>query len=88
MVGRASVPTTALLLAAALVPGACGYKGQVTRIEPAGMERAALKEARAAEAAAIAGALNPSPEQRPVRIDDITIRLEDRRDDPFNLPPE
>ncbi len=79
---KVALPLLALLLAG------CGYKGQLSAIDPAAMDKAALKTAREAEKASVTRALTPTPEQRPVRVDDVVIRLEERRDDPFNLPPE
>ena len=76
------------LLLFALALAGCGYRGPLSRIDPAGMERDELREARAQEKAQLDRALAYTPEQRPVRVDDITIRLEERTDDPFNLPPE
>lgn len=67
---------------------ACGYRGQLTRIEPAGLDREALQAARKQEAERVAARLLPDPEHRPVRVDDISVRLEARQDDPFDLPPE
>lgn len=76
------------LLGLLLLLAGCGYKGPLTRIEPGALPPAELKEARAAERLAMEAGLKPTAEQRPVRVDDISIRLEDRPDDPFNLPPE
>lgn len=77
-----------LFLPALLLLSACGYKGSLTRVDPAGQDRDALQEARAQERARVERALTPTPEQRPVRVDDISIRLQERADDPFDLPPE
>lgn len=79
---RRMVPALLLLLSA------CGYKGPLTRVDPDGMDRAALEEVRAVERVRVEQALTPTPEQRPVRVDDISIRLEERSDDPFDLPPD
>ena len=76
----------ALTLALALLAG-CGYRAPLTRLDPA-MKGEARKEARAAEKAAITRGLTVGAEARPVRVDDLTVRLEERADDPFNLPPE
>ncbi len=73
---------------ALLLVAACGYKGSLSRIDPAGMEREELREARAEERDEVAQALAPVATHRPVRVDDISIRLEERADDPFDLPPE
>lgn len=75
-------------LIAALLLAGCGYKGQMSRIDSKGLSSEELRQARAAEKADIDQALAPSPEYRPVRVDDVTIRLEERADDPFNLPPD
>ena len=77
-----------LALPLLLLLAGCGYKGQLSAIDPASMDKEALKIAREAEKASVTQALTPTAEQRPVRVDDVVIRLEDRRDDPFNLPPE
>jgi predicted small lipoprotein YifL len=76
------------LLALAVALAGCGHKGPISRIDPAGKTRAELREARAAEQQALKAALAPRAEHRPIRVDDLTIRLEDRADDPFSLPPE
>ena len=77
----------AVAILALLALAGCGYRAPLTRLDPAlkGEER---KEARAAEKAAIARGLTVSAETRPIRVDDLTVKLEERSDDPFNLPPE
>jgi hypothetical protein len=68
----------------------CGYKGAVTRLEPPdpALTREALAAARAAERQAVAAGLTPAAEARPVRVDDLQVKLDVRPDDAFSLPPE
>lgn len=78
-----------VLLAALLLSG-CGYKGALTRLEPPdpALTREQQKEARAAEKRMVAEGLTVAADARPLRVDDLTVKLEVRRDDPFSLPPE
>ena len=80
----AAVSVAALLLAG------CGYKGAVTRLEPPdpALSRSEQKAARAAERERVEAGLTVPASARPLRVDDLTVRLEVRRDDPFSLPPE
>ena len=75
-----------LTTAFALLAG-CGYRAPLTRLDPA-LQGEARKKARTAEKEAIARGLTVGAEARPVRVDDLTVRLEERPADPFNLPPE
>ncbi len=77
------------ILAAILLAG-CGYKGPVTRLEPPdpALSKEQQKEARATEKEMVARGLTVPANARPIRVDDLTVRLNVRRDDPFSLPPE
>lgn len=79
-----------LALLAGLLLAGCGYKGAVTRLEPPdpALTKEQQKAARTEEKARVTAGLTLSPEARPVRVDDLAVRLEVRRDDPFSLPPE
>lgn len=76
-----------IALLALLALAGCGYRAPLTRLDPAlkGDER---KAAREAEKAGIARGLTVAAETRPIRVDDLTVKLEERSADPFNLPPE
>ncbi|WP_199554575.1 lipoprotein [Sandaracinobacteroides hominis] len=78
------------LLAGTLLLAGCGYKGPVTRLEPPdpALTKEQQKGARAVEKERVAAGLTVPAEARPIRVDDLTVRLEVRRDDPFSLPPE
>ncbi len=79
-----------LLLGAGLVIAGCGYKGAVTRLEPPdpALSREEQKAARAAERRKVEAGLTVPAAARPIRVDELTVKLEVRRDDPFSLPPE
>lgn len=79
----------ALLLAAFLLAG-CGYKGPVTRLDPPPPEVSGdeLRAAKKAEGKVVAHGLRVPAFARPVRVDELTVKLDVRRDDPFSLPPE
>lgn len=81
---RAVLPMAALLLAA------CGYRAPMTRLEPPNpaLTPAEQKAARAAERDLVASGLEVPADARPQRVDDLTVKLDMRRDDPFSLPPE
>jgi predicted small lipoprotein YifL len=81
---------TAPLLAAVLLVAGCGYKGPLTRLDPADRTRPKEERAavRAAERAETEAGLRVAADARPVRVDDLTVKLEARGDDPFRLPPE
>lgn len=80
-------PAVALLL---LALAGCGYKGAVTRLEPPdpSLSREALAAARAAERRTVADGLTPAADARPVRVDDLQVKLDVRPDDAFSLPPD
>jgi predicted small lipoprotein YifL len=69
---------------------ACGYKGPLTRLDPADatMTKDARTAARDAERAQVEAGLIVPADARPVRVDELTVKLEARPDDLFNLPPE
>jgi predicted small lipoprotein YifL len=79
----------ALLLAGLLLAG-CGYKGPVTRLEPPdpALTREQQKEAKAAETRRVREGLIVPAEARPIRIDEINVKLGIRAEDLFALPPE
>lgn len=79
-----------LLPLALLALSACGYKSAVTRLEPPdpALTRAEQQAARAAERAQVQAGLTVPADARPQRVDDLTVKLDVRRDDPFSLPPE
>lgn len=79
-----------LLLGMALMATACGYKGAVTRLEPPdpALTREEQKAARAEERRMVDAGLTVPAAARPIRVDELTVKLEVRRDDPFSLPPE
>jgi predicted small lipoprotein YifL len=79
----------AILLVALLLAG-CGYKGPVTRLEPPdpALSRDEQRAARTDEQRRVAAGLTLPAQARPVRVDDLTVQLDVRRDDPFSLPPE
>ncbi|PZU49946.1 MAG: hypothetical protein DI568_04835 [Sphingomonas sp.] len=78
------------ILIAALLLSGCGYKGALTRLEPPdpALTREQQKEARTAEKRMVTQGLTVAADARPLRVDDLTVKLEVRRDDPFSLPPE
>ena len=73
-----------------LLLAGCGYKGPLTRTPPdaPGMSREDIKRARAAEKVMTEAGLTLPPQAQPVRVDDLTVKLDQRELDPFNLPPE
>lgn len=81
---RKAIPLLLLALAG------CGYKGDITRIDMnrTDVPKAKLKEMKEAEGEAARDALTLSPQERPVRVDDIVTRPSERPDDMFNLPPK
>jgi hypothetical protein len=81
---------TRLAPALLLLAAACGYKGPVTRLEPPdpALSREALAKAREAERAEVAAGLTPAADARPVRVDDLQVKLDVRPEDSFSLPPE
>lgn len=79
----------ALLAIGLLATAACGYKGPVSRIDPddRSIGRTERQALRAAEKAEVEAGLAIPAEARPVRVDDLQLRLEERPADPFSLPP-
>jgi len=79
-----------LLVITGVALAGCGYKAPVTRLLPPDPaltkeeQRAAVTEERKRVEA---GLILPA-DSRPVRVDDLTVRLEVRPDDLFSLPPE
>ena len=80
----------ALLALSLLMLSACGYKSAVTRLQPPdpALTKDEQKAARAAEREQVAAGLTVPAAARPQRVDDLTVKLDVRRDDPFSLPPE
>lgn len=78
------------LLGVGLALAGCGYKGAVTRLEPPdpALTREEQKAARTAERRKVEAGLTVPAAARPIRVDELTVKLEVRRDDPFSLPPE
>ncbi|MGL6042699.1 MAG: lipoprotein [Sandaracinobacteroides sp.] len=79
-----SAPVLLLLLAG------CGYKGALTRLEPPdpALSKPEQKAARTQEKRRVADGLAVPAAVRPVRVDELTVKLGVRPDDAFNLPPE
>jgi hypothetical protein len=77
-----------VLLAALL--GACGYKGAVSRLVPPdpALSKAEQRDARTEEKRRVAAGLTVPAAARPVRVDELTVKLGVRGDDAFSLPPE
>jgi|GEM_PF-3522142 len=81
---------TAMLIAAGVALAGCGYKAPVTRLLPPDPaltkdeQRDALEQERRRTQAGLTLPANA----RPVRVDELTVRLEVRPDDLFSLPPE
>lgn len=77
------------ILLAGLMAG-CGYRGALTRLEPPdpALTREQQAAARTAERRMVEAGLTVPADARPVRVDELTVKLEVRRDDPFSLPPE
>ena len=79
-----------LLPVALLALAGCGYKSAMTRLEPPdpALTKDQQKAARAAERTQVEQGLKIPAPARPQRVDDLTVKLDVRRDDPFSLPPE
>ncbi len=79
-----------LIALAAIAVVGCGYKGDLTRLEPPdpALSREERRAARADEQRTIRQRLRPAADTRPLRIDDLAVKLEERPDDSFALPPE
>ncbi len=75
---------------ALLALSACGYKSAMTRLEPPdpALTKAQQTAARAAERKQVEQGLAVPAGARPQRVDDLTVKLDVRLDDPFSLPPE
>ena len=78
-----------LLPLALLALSACGYKSAMTRLEPPdpALTKEQQQAARAAERAQVQAGLRIPADTRPQRVDDLTVKLDVRYDDPFSLPP-
>ena len=78
------------LLAAGLVLAGCGYKAPVTRLLPPdpALSKEQQANAVAAERKRVEAGLILPADARPVRVDDLTVKLEERTDDLFSLPPD
>ena len=73
-----------------LALSACGYKSAVTRLQPPNpaLTKDQQAVARATERAQVEAGLRIPADARPQRVDDLTVKLDVRLDDPFSLPPE
>ncbi len=82
--GRAVWP----LLAATLL-ASCGYKAASTRLQPPdpSLTKAEQQQARADERRRVEAGLAIPAGARPQRVDDLSVQLDSREDDPFALPP-
>jgi hypothetical protein len=72
------------LVAAALLLVGCGSRDP---LRPRSAQETPVKPATAARAPTTAELLTPPPIARPVRQDEVLSRSEERKDDPFDLPP-
>ena len=75
---------TLILAAALLALAACGSRDP---LRPRSAEATPVKPATAAVAPTTQELLTPPPIARPVRQDEGLLRSEERKDDPFDLPP-
>jgi hypothetical protein len=73
-----------LLLAAGLVLAGCGSRDP---LRPRSAEETPVKPAMAARAPTTQELLTPPPIARPERQDEGLSRSQERKDDPFDLPP-
>ena len=73
-----------LLLVSALALAGCGSREP---LRPRSAEATPVKPAMAARAPTTAELLTPPPITRPARQDESLSRSEERKDDPFDLPP-
>jgi hypothetical protein len=82
--------TASTILLAGLLLAGCGYKGAVTRLEPPdpALSREAQQAARTQERRMVERGLTVPADARPVRVDELTVKLGVRGDDAFSLPPE
>lgn len=79
-----------LLVGMLLSLSACGYKSAMTRLEPPdpALSKTEQKMARSTERLQVEQGLRVPASAHPQRVDDLTVKLDVRRDDPFSLPPE
>jgi predicted small lipoprotein YifL len=86
---RTPNPALVILLGGLVLVG-CGYKGPVTRLVPPdpALTKDQQRAARAEERRTVERGLTVPADARPIRVDELTVRLGVRGDDPFNLPPE
>jgi predicted small lipoprotein YifL len=80
----AAMRRTLILAAALLALAACGSRDP---LRPRSAEATPVKPATAAVAPTTQELLTPPPIARPVRQDEGLLRSEERKDDPFDLPP-
>ncbi len=79
-----------LLIVVGVALAGCGYKAPVTRLLPPdpALSKDEQREAIAEERKRVEAGLALPADARPVRVDDLTVKLEVRPDDLFSLPPE
>jgi len=79
-----------MLVLAGVALAGCGYKAPVTRLPPPdpALTKAEQRGAVAKERERVEAGLAFPAEARPVRVDELTVKLEERPDDLFRLPPE
>lgn len=79
-----------LLIAAGVALAGCGYQAPVTRLLPPdpALTKAEQRAAMAEERQRVEAGLTVPADSRPVRVDELTVKLEERPDDQFRLPPE
>jgi predicted small lipoprotein YifL len=78
----------AVLLAALLLAG-CGHKGALVRVtDDRAMPGETLRALKKAEGQASTRALIPPAQAAPVRVDDVSAKLDERKPDPFATAPE
>mgnify|MGYP001036443963 CR=1 FL=1 len=67
----------------------CGYKAASTRLQPPdpALSKAEQQQARTDERRRVEAGLAIPAGARPQRVDDLTVQLDTREDDPFALPP-
>jgi hypothetical protein len=82
--GRMSRALPFLFAASALALAGCGSRDT---LRPASAEKTPPKPALAAKAPTTEQLLTPPPIARPQRQDEGLSRSEERKDDPFDLPP-
>lgn len=79
-----------LPLVALVALAACGYRGDVSRIDMrrTDVAKAELKRQKAAEQKQVEAGLTLAPEAQPQRVDEILTKPGPRPEDPFSLPPQ